>query len=328
MTNEAASGSRLRPDAIHRLELDVEWEPGHVCAYLVEADEPVLIDAGVPGEDGREDMARALDEVGYGFGDVEHVVITHPHLDHVGTVPALLEEGDPTVYAPEGIGPFYDVEGRLDDAERHARLAGVSGGMLDQALERWRDGLERNRDSLPPDRIDRTIAGGDRVTIGPLDLEALHTPGHQLHHLCFFTEGDDPLLFSGDALVSTFRARIYQVGFGDGMFGAVSAYYDSYDRLRDRTATRVYPGHGPEFDDYDAAIERGEESLDDLVADVAAALDDRDEATAIQIAMTRFDDPEMVQSALFDTIAALGYLEQQGRASSRVDDGARVFRPS
>jgi hypothetical protein len=40
------------PQQAHRIEFDVPWPPHTVYAYLIPAEEPVLVDAGAPGEDG------------------------------------------------------------------------------------------------------------------------------------------------------------------------------------------------------------------------------------------------------------------------------------
>ena len=90
----AGDGSRVSPvaDRVTRLEFDIEWPPKHVAAYLVEGPEPVLVDAGAPGEEAREQFVSVLASHGYEPEDVEHVVVTHPHTDHTGQVPLLLEQ--------------------------------------------------------------------------------------------------------------------------------------------------------------------------------------------------------------------------------------------
>ena len=329
MTNETASGSMTLGDRIHRLELDMEWKPHHVCAYLVEGDEPVLVDAGVPGDDGEADVERALDAHGYGFEDIAHVLVTHPHIDHVGAIPAILDATDPTVHAPAGTKAYYDLEGREEVGREHARLVGFEGGMLDSAVDEWLDGLQRNHDCLPPGEIDRVIGDGDEVTVGPLDIEAIHTPGHQAQHLCYVVEGpEETRMFSGDMLIGSFRSVIYQVGFGAGMFDAVDDYYGAFERLRGRDVDRVYPGHGSVFTHYEDAIDGGVESLDELVDEVAEILDDAGEATALDVTLERFQDPDLIQHAIFDTVGALGHLDATGRATSRIEDDARLFEPS
>ncbi|MFT4882229.1 MAG: glyoxylase-like metal-dependent hydrolase (beta-lactamase superfamily II), partial [Salinirussus sp.] len=101
MSSECASGTEGTPslDGVVRIEFEVDWPPGHAVAWLVDGPEPVLVDAGAPGETATETLADALDTHGYGLGDIDHLVVTHPHSDHVGQVPTLLEAGA-RLYAP------------------------------------------------------------------------------------------------------------------------------------------------------------------------------------------------------------------------------------
>ena len=65
-------------------------------AYLVPGDAPALVDVGtMPGVD--EIIMKALDDAG--VGELDRVVLTHQHHDHVGELDAVLDRFDPTLYA-------------------------------------------------------------------------------------------------------------------------------------------------------------------------------------------------------------------------------------
>lgn len=77
--------------------------------------------------------------------------------------------------------------------------------------------------------------GGDRVTVGAVDIEVLHTPGHTPGSACF---GVDGALVSGDTLFLDGCGRTDLPGSDPG------AMYDSLRRLAALpAATTVYPGH-------------------------------------------------------------------------------------
>ena len=62
---------------------------GFVSAYiLVRGGEAVIVDTGVVGSDG--EIAAALRSIGLGWADVGHVVLTHKHSDHAGSIVAVL----------------------------------------------------------------------------------------------------------------------------------------------------------------------------------------------------------------------------------------------
>lgn len=78
----------------------VAWERvnlGGVSAYiLVRRGEAAIVDTGNPGDAGA--IAASLEGVGLGWSDVSHVILTHLHGDHVGSL------GDVMTAAPEAAG--------------------------------------------------------------------------------------------------------------------------------------------------------------------------------------------------------------------------------
>ena len=101
---------------------------------------------------------------------------------------------------------------------------------------------------MPPVTVDRLVKDGDMLSIGSLDLEVWHTPGHTDSQLAFRL-GD--LLFSGD--------NIYR----DGCVGAIDAHHgsdlpkfiESLIRIRDSDVQWLLPSHGPIFRKDNALLE-------------------------------------------------------------------------
>jgi glyoxylase-like metal-dependent hydrolase (beta-lactamase superfamily II) len=86
-TTTAASGNRL------------EWERvnlGFVSAYvLVRSREAAVVDTGVAGSEAA--IAAALTNVGAGWDAVNHVLVTHLHPDHAGSIGAVLTAAEGAV---------------------------------------------------------------------------------------------------------------------------------------------------------------------------------------------------------------------------------------
>ena len=70
----------------------IVWERvnlGFVSAYvLARGGEATIVDTGVPGSEG--DIATSLGALELGWDDVGHVIVTHLHNDHQGSLPAVL----------------------------------------------------------------------------------------------------------------------------------------------------------------------------------------------------------------------------------------------
>ena len=143
--------------SVARIEFEVEFPPGHVACYLLKGDAPVLVDAGMPTERGLggHDAAlrEGLDRHGYALADIEHLVVTHPHVDHIGQVPKVLEAGEPTVYAPAGVSERFarDPSELAARVRRNATEAGFPEEQREMAVDMAVESLERNSDLLAPD---------------------------------------------------------------------------------------------------------------------------------------------------------------------------------
>jgi glyoxylase-like metal-dependent hydrolase (beta-lactamase superfamily II) len=315
----------VRHDDVRRLDLEMEWKPGHVAAYLVEgSDGLVLVDAGVATEEGVDELRGAIRERGYEFADLDAVLVTHPHLDHDGAVSAIADESDATVYAYETVPRSLRADEDEEGIRENVREAGMRGAAVDEAAERWMGSVRDNREHLPPDDIDVLVSDGEEFEAAGEEFEAVHTPGHQRDHVCYAVDG---LLFAGDAVAESFRPIIYHAGFDDGMWEAVGACYGTFDRLESRATDveRVYPGHGPVFDALADAADGSRHSLDSLVEDVRGYVEKLDAPTALDVTLTRKKPDHEVSYLIFDTVGALGYLDETGEVESWMEDGVRRF---
>ena len=78
--------SAAASDLAQFLRVDLDF----VSAYVVvRGGEAAVIDTGVSGSEG--DIETALGEVGLGWEAVAHLILTHHHPDHVGSMSAVLE---------------------------------------------------------------------------------------------------------------------------------------------------------------------------------------------------------------------------------------------
>lgn len=314
------------PEAsVHRIEFDIPWPPNTAYAYLIDADDPVLVDAGSPGTDGIEALEAAFRAANLRLEDLEHLLITHPHTDHDGQAATLVDAANPTVYALEGVRDrlAQDSETLTSAVRANAMAAGIPN--VDEQVDRAVDSLRRNRECLPPEYIDVDVTHGESFEAGGVDFAAIHVPGHQENQAAYLAGSS---LFAGDAIVEPFRPAALHVGLDDGCREAVDAFYAGLRALSDIAPSvgRVYPGHGPVFEDIETAIERDRGSLDSVVEDCRRTLAELGEATAYEVTDARIENLQHREYTIFESVGALARLERRGVITSNRDDGVRLYR--
>lgn len=324
VTDDAGS-----PASVHRIQFDVDFDPGHVAAYLLDGDEPTLIDAGDPSSTCATHLETVLAEIGYELGDVDHVICTHPHVDHVGLLPDLLDAGDPTVYAPASVRESFErpVEALAADVEETARLAGLPAEMADVVASWMVDRHEELFELLPETAVDVWYECDATVAVGDRRFETIHTPGHQQDHCSLVTEIEgERSLFSGDVGIRTFRSAALHAGLTAAQTEAVGAYHVTLDRLEALRVDRVYPGHGPVHDELEEAVATARESLDRLLDRTAEAV--RPSGTHAGHAAKHRGGGDVDGPWLPEAIAALAHLEREGQLESALDGGVRYYTPA
>lgn len=152
----------------------------------------LLIDAGYPGS--RKEVLNSLDRLGFGPADLRGILLTHAHIDHLGTAIWFAATHGTPVYAHS-------------DEVAHARreyLEQVSPAAL--MAKAWRPSWLKwsmeavRKGALVHDGIPGTRALTDEIAATlPGRPVALPTPGHTGGHCSFIVDG---VLIAGDALVT------------------------------------------------------------------------------------------------------------------------------
>jgi glyoxylase-like metal-dependent hydrolase (beta-lactamase superfamily II) len=275
-----------------------------------------VIDTGHVAPVSRDAVRAALD--GGRLAGVERVLLTHPHIDHVGGSQTIGRLADLPHLVP--VGATHLVHG-FGDYLRRARgeMSRLLAG-FDLAADHWDayfplDGYNEERIG-----VDRTLEDGDTVTLAGEELSVLHTPGHAEHHVALWHEGSGTL-FSGDLVSGNDH---FQYG---PLYGDVRAYRDSLERARDLDPDRLVPMHGPETEEAAERLERSLSNVDRTADRLQTAAVDRGECWARDLAREVLGAGEV--DAPFMTLITyeyLRYLEREGRLRFDVREGGiRVF---
>ncbi len=146
--------------------------------------------------------------------EVELILLTHGHVDHVAAVPRVAEATGAKV-------AIHDADRAiLEGAPQMAAMFGL--GMA----------------SVPDPEV--SLVEGKPISVGTLSLDVIHTPGHTAGSLCFHL-AHERILVAGDTL---FYRGVGRTDLPGGSWGdLVASIQNKLYRLDG--ATQVLTGHGP-----------------------------------------------------------------------------------
>jgi glyoxylase-like metal-dependent hydrolase (beta-lactamase superfamily II) len=151
--------------------------PGIIASYLLETEEgPAIFDCGPTTCVAH--LKAGLAERGLELGDVDHLLLSHIHLDHAGAAGVLVREHPGLQMHVSEVGAPHVV----DPAKLEASARRLYGEAFD---ELWGE--------LAPVPAENVHVVGDRV----VGLECFATPGHAWHHVSYLDA--DGTLYAGDA---------------------------------------------------------------------------------------------------------------------------------
>jgi hydroxyacylglutathione hydrolase len=207
---------------------------GLVMLYLLRGSKLALVDTGVATSP-IEDVRPGLQSLGLNLGDIDLILNTHGHLDHLGGNYNLKREApNAQIHLHADDKPFAESHDyhRTFMTEFYHQL-----GRSDQAPAREAVVLKMIGEGDAG--VDRVLADGEQVDLGSgMELGVIHTPGHTPGSVCFFWESEK-LLLTGDAVQSR-GSR----GGGWPLYFHASSYLRSVERLFDVPAETLCLGHG------------------------------------------------------------------------------------
>jgi hydroxyacylglutathione hydrolase len=230
---------------------------GQCMAYLVKgARKNLLIDTGLPWES--DVLESQLASVGLSKDDINIVILTHEHLDHIGCVP---------IFSPKTIIAAHSMAANKISLQDEFVLMSKSFHL-----------------NIEDYHIDFHLHHGTTIDLGGTTLQVLHTPGHSSGSICLY-EASQQILFTGDT--------IFANGTLGGIFpsGSISDYTLTLRQLNTLRVKELYPGHGristtPE-EDFDKAI-RGSVNLVHDTSSLFSALDSRAEFVQVSKAISTY----------------------------------------
>ena len=256
---QAGDDDALIELGIHRLVVPTPFGVGPVNAYLLEGPPLTLIDSGPNLATSMAILEQLIADTGHSTQELELLLITHTHADHLGLTGLLATRNQAPVACLDvarGFVENIEAELRCDDdfAADLMRRHGVQGEIVDVL----RSIAVFSRSLAASARVDVCIADGTSIRAGARELQVQHRPGHSSFDT-LFADTERRVLFAGDHLLSRISSNALVTRAPDNSgerSRPLIAYRRSLQATRELEIDLVAGGHGPTIYDHRALIDR------------------------------------------------------------------------
>ncbi len=279
-----------------------------------------LIDAGVNSTKCWEYLTQVLNKIGFTLNDLDQIIITHNHEDHVGLVNRIVGQKDIPVYVSEKsihrlkrdkdffsmriefFANLYNEMGCRQEGEKQVQK-------LKEAFK------EHGKKKL---QADLTPIQNDTFS----SLIPLKTPGHSPDHMIFH-HVEEKSVFGGDLLLSHISSNALVEPDVEGK--RILTVLELEQSLRNCAALEaeiVYPGHGELIRNHKELIEKRLSGIK-RKADRVLTYIKKDIHTASDLAKMMYRDKYESQFSLVmsEVIGYLDYLETHKRIEKEMQKG-------
>jgi glyoxylase-like metal-dependent hydrolase (beta-lactamase superfamily II) len=317
---------------IHRLAIPTPFAVGRVNVYLIDDQPLTLVDAGPNSGTSFDELQRGLAGLGHSLEDIELVVLTHQHIDHLGLVSLVAARSGADVAAIDAAVPFVEsfaAEAQADDdfardvMLRHGIPPEVVTALqsVSQAFRAWGARVE----------VTRVLHDGEELRLRDRTLHVHYRPGHSPSDTIFH-DRERRILIAADHLLGHISSNPLITRPRDGSVErpqALVAYLESLRKTREIDVELVLPGHGDPITDHRALIDERIE-LHRRRADKIHRLISERPRTAYEIAQALWGNIAVTQAylTLSEVLGHVDVLLNAGRVRETERDGVVVFEPA
>jgi glyoxylase-like metal-dependent hydrolase (beta-lactamase superfamily II) len=316
-------------EGIHRIPIPTPFAVGRVNVYLIEDEPLTLVDTGPNSATSFDELTTGLAGLGHALEDVELVIVTHQHIDHLGLVALVAQRSGAEVAAIDVLAPYledFSQEAQKDD--EFARSVMLRNGIpedvvsalsaVSQAFRAWGSRAD----------VTRVLRDGEEMRFRDRSLHVHHRPGHSPTDT-IFEDRERRILIAADHLLGHISSNPLITRPADGSSErpqALVTYLRSREATREMDVELVLPGHGEPITDHRTLIDerfalhrRRAEKIHRLIAERPR--------TAYEIAQALWGNIAVTQAylTLSEVLGHVDLLTNAGRVREVVRGGTAVF---
>jgi glyoxylase-like metal-dependent hydrolase (beta-lactamase superfamily II) len=316
-------------EGIHRLAIPTPFAVGRVNVYLIEDEPLTLVDAGPNSATSFDELTSGLAALGHSLEDVELVILTHQHIDHLGLVSLVAGHSGAQVAAIDAAVPYvenYSDEAQADDdfaydmMLRHGIPEDVATALrsVSRAFQAWGSRAE----------VTRVLHDGDEMRFRDRTLRVHHRPGHSPTDTVFH-DSERGILVAADHLLKHISSNPLITRPRDASGErpqALVTYLESLRATRAMDVELVLPGHGEPITGHRALIDERFALHERRATKIQRLIAERPR-TAHEIAQALWGNIAVTQAylTLSEVLGHVDVLLNAGRVRETERDGVSVF---
>ena len=257
-------------DGVSRIEIPTPFPVGSVNCYLIEGSPLTLIDTGPKTPKSLATIKKELQNMSYEMSEIEQILITHGHLDHIGLAAQFVRERERIHNNPTEVWIHHRDAIALTNYEKHAeiylesfeRLIGTSGVPKSETAKlnpkRIIEYYMSIRESVPSAQSFKDNASF-KTGIG--EVSTVWVPGHSSGSTCFVCD-EQQVIFSGDHILGDISSNP-SISFDRSERIGMLTYLESLNRISSKEGYIALPGHREPILDIDSRINALRAEYDD-----------------------------------------------------------------
>lgn len=327
---ETIAEPQLGVDDVIRIVLPTPFSVGPVNVYLILAEKLTLVDTGPDGEENWKLFNEVLASHGYSLRDIDQIVLTHHHVDHVGMLRRILEVNPVPVYGHPNSRPWLRqerefIQWHYDFFMSFYREMGVPEELRDrfQSFYKFMERYAEKADLTHP------LQDGDTIP-GMPGWSVVETKGHAQSHISLF-RALDGLLISGDHIIQHISSNALIEPPPEPGGERVKPLLQYRENLRKCAALPVsaaFAGHGEAVTDVPSLVEYRLAKMDERAEKIKGLLASG-ASTAFDVVQRLFPDKYEKELGLTvsEVVGHLDLLSARGEIAEERKGGMVTFRP-
>jgi glyoxylase-like metal-dependent hydrolase (beta-lactamase superfamily II) len=315
---------------IHRIAIPTPFAVGRVNVYLIEDEPLTLVDAGPNSGTSFDELQRGIAALGHQLEDIELVILTHQHIDHLGLVSLVAAHSGADVAAIDVAVPFVeDFSAEAQAEDDFARETMLRHGIPEDVVSALSSVSQAFRAWGARADVTRVLRDGEEMSFGDRTLQVHHRPGHSPTDTVFH-DRERRILIAADHLLGHISSNPLITRPPEGGSGerpqALVTYLDSLRATRDLDVELVLPGHGDPVTDHRRLID-DRFALHRRRADKIARLLAERPRSAYEVAQALWGNIAVTQAylTLSEVLGHVDLLLNDGRVREIKRDGLSVF---